>query len=252
MKRLFFFLLLIPCSLSAQINESDSLKWQANLSLSGFYQAGNVETIIFRANSDVSIKAWRNWVFETKNSYVYQEFGKEKADEDILSLNFLNFNPNRKLYPLVLGFVSTNFRREIDLRYLFGAGVSYQFLNEPDNWLRLSVTTEFEHTEFARANFNRSQYDGETSISTFRGTLWVNGKYELVKDKLILSHESYYQPSLERSSNFRWQADTSLELPIWEFLNITMSYLYTFENIVIAGQKPEDRFLTFGVSLKSQ
>jgi len=248
---MFVHLRLIPISLSAQMNESVALNWPSNRSLSGLYQVGNVETIIFRANSDVSLKTWRNWVFETKNSYVYQEFGKEKADEDILSLNFLNFNPNRKLYPLVLGFVSTNFRREIDLRYLFGAGISYQLLSKSDNWITLSVTTEFEHTEFARANFNRSQYDGETSISTFRGTLWVNGKYELVKDKLILSHESYYQPSLERSSDFRWQADTSLELPVWEFLNVTMSYLYTFENIVIAGQKPEDRFVTFGVSLKS-
>ncbi|NET32927.1 MAG: DUF481 domain-containing protein [Cyanothece sp. SIO1E1] len=251
MKRLFFFLLLIPSSLSAQMNESDSLGWQASLSLSGFYQAGNVETIIFRANSDVSIKAWRNWVFETKNSYVYQEFGKEKADEDILSLNFLNFNPNRRFYPLVLGFVSTNFRREIDLRYLFGAGISYQLLNEPDNWLRLSVTTEFEHTEFGKTEFNRSQYNGDTIINTFRGTIWLNARYELVPGKMILRHESYYQPSLERSSNFRWQSDLGLEFPIWKKMNLTMNYLHTFENIVIAGQKPEDRFVTVGFSIKS-
>jgi len=40
--------------LSAQINESDTLSIKANLSLTGFYQGGNVETIIFRAKSEFS------------------------------------------------------------------------------------------------------------------------------------------------------------------------------------------------------
>ena len=130
MKKILYYFLFLPIFLSAQINESDTLNLKANLSLTGFYQGGNVETLIFRAKSDLSFKPLKKWVFKTKNSYVYQEFGKEKADEDILSLNFLYFNPERKIYPLLLGFVSTNFRREINLRYLLGAGVTYQILNK--------------------------------------------------------------------------------------------------------------------------
>lgn len=130
MRKLLFYFLLLPILLSAQINESDTLKTKANLSLTGFYQGGNVETLIFRAKSDFSFRPLKKWVFKTQNSYVYQEFGKKKADEDILSLNFLYLNPERRLYPLLLGFVSTNFRREIDLRYLVGAGVTYQVLHK--------------------------------------------------------------------------------------------------------------------------
>jgi len=100
------------------------------MSLTGFYQRGNVETVIFRAKSDFSFKPWKKWVFKNQNSYVFQEFGKEKADEDILSLNFLYLNPEQKIYPFVLGFVSTNYRRAIDLRYLFGAGVTFQILEK--------------------------------------------------------------------------------------------------------------------------
>ena len=103
MKKVLFYFLFFPIFLSAQINESDTLKVKANLSLTGFWQGGNVETLIFRAKSDLSLKLHKKWVFKTKNSYVYQEFGKNKADEDILSLNFLYFNPDRKIYPLVLG-----------------------------------------------------------------------------------------------------------------------------------------------------
>ena len=93
MKKILCYFLFFPIFLSAQVNESDSLSVKAKLSLTGFWQGGNVETLIFRAQSEVSFTPWKKGVFKTKNSYVYQEFGKEKADEDILSLNFLYFNP---------------------------------------------------------------------------------------------------------------------------------------------------------------
>lgn len=251
MRKFISFFFFFPLCLSAQINESDTLKLKADLSLTGIFQGGNVETIIFRAKSSVSYKPWKKWVYKTTNSYVYQEFGKEKADEDFLSLNFLYFNPEKKLYPLVLTFVSTNFRREIDLRSLFGAGFTYQIFSKEDNWLKLSLTSEYEQTDFNLDNFNRSEFDGSQSINTFRGTLWVNGKYKLFDKKLILNHESYFQPSLEQSNNYRWQADIGLELPLSKWLNFKVNYLHTFESIVVEDQEEEDRFLTFGFTIKS-
>lgn len=71
-------LLVAPISLFSQINESDTLKLKADLSLTGFFQGGNVDTFIFRAKSDFSYKPLKKWVFKTQNSYVYQEFGKKK------------------------------------------------------------------------------------------------------------------------------------------------------------------------------
>ena len=251
MKKIIYFILLFPLFISAQINESDTLKFKADISLTGIYQAGNVETLIFRAKSGLSVKPWKKWVFKTQNSYVYQEFGRNKADEDILSLNFIYFNPDKKLYPFTLGFLSTNFRREIDLRYLVGAGFTYQPLNKKRHWLKFSISCEYEKTDFDLSNFNRSEYNGSQYIDTFRGTIWINGKYHLLKNKVIFSHESYFQPSLEKSNNFRWQADFSLELPIWKFLNFKINYLHTFENIVIENQKQADKFLTFGFTVKS-
>ena len=251
MKYFLLLILLLPTFVHAQINESDTLNFKARLSLTGFWQGGNVETLIFRASSDVSFKPWHKAVFKTKNSYVYQEFGKVKADEDILSLNFLYLNPDKKIYPLFLGFLSTNFRREIELRYLFGAGVTFQVLNSKKDWLKFSFTSEYENTNFNKTNFNKTEYNGDETINTMRGTIWISGRYHLFKNKLILNHESYFQPSLEQSNNFRWQADVSLELPVWKYLNFKINYLHTFESIVIANQKQEDRFLTFGLTLKS-
>ena len=253
MKKFLFYLLFFPIIISAQINESkiDSLKIKADLSLTGFWQSGNVETLIFRAKSNLSFIPWENWVFKTQNSYVYQAFDKDKADEDILSLNFLYINPERKIYPFVLGFVSTNFRREIDIRSLFGAGVTFQILNKKKDWLKASISSEYEQTRFEKSNFNITNYNGDNSIDTFRATIWLNGKYHVFKDKLIITHESYYQPSLEENDNYRWQADIGIELPFWKYLNFKVNYLRTFESIVIQNQKREDQFLTFGLTLKS-
>jgi hypothetical protein len=251
MYKLLYCLLFFPLILSSQINESDTLSIKAKLSLTGFYQAGNVETIIFRAKSDFSFKPWKNWVYKNQNSYVYQAFNKEKADEDILTLNFLYLNPERKVYPFVLGFVSTNFRREIDLRSLVGAGATVQIIAKEDHWLKLSLSSEYEQTRFSKTDFNYDQYDGEESIRTLRGTVWVNGKYELFKKKLILNHEIYFQPSLQESNNFRWQGDIGLELPIWKYLNFKINYRYTFESIVIQNQLQADEVLSFGFTLKS-
>ncbi len=248
---LLICILIFSYSISAQINESDSLNFKANLSLTGFFQAGNVDTFIFRANSDLKFTPFKNWVYKTKNSYLYQEFGKSKADEDILSLNFLYLNPKKKFYPLALGFFSSNFRRRIDMRFLVGGGVTYQVLEHKKHWLKAALTSEYENTFFNETNFSRSKYDGLKTIETIRATLWVNGKYKLFKDKVIISHESYIQPSLEDSDNYRWQADLSLELPLWKYLNFKINYIYTFESVVIENQSQEDQFLTFGFTLKS-
>jgi putative salt-induced outer membrane protein YdiY len=73
----------------------------------------------------------------------------------------------------------------------------------------------------------------------------------VIKEKVILNHELYFQPSLEQSNNFRWQGDIGLELPIWKHLNFKINYRHTFESIVIENQQQEDRILTFGFTLKS-
>jgi hypothetical protein len=251
MKKYAYYFLIFPFFLSAQINESDSLNIKSSLSLTGFWQSGNVETLILRGRTDFSVKPWKKWVYKNTNSYVYQEFGKEKADSDFLSLNFLYFNPERRIYPQVLGFVSTNYRREIDLRYIVGAGATYQILKHKEHWLKTSLTFEYEETDFKSSAFNKDNYNGNGTIETFRSTIWLNGKYTLFKKKVVLSHESYYQPSLENSDNYRWQLDFGVELPLWDFLSFKINYLHKFESIVIENQEEEDQYLTFGFTLKS-
>lgn len=250
-QKAIYYLLFFPIFIHAQPEESDTLKLKADLSVTGIWQGGNVQTLIFRAKSDVIYKPWKKWVFNTKNSYVYQAFGKQKADEDVLSLNFLYFNPEKSVYPFLLGIASSNFRRQIDLRYLLGLGATFQLLKEKDNWLKMSISSEYEETDFKKATFNRTDYNVSRTIKTLRSTLWVNGKHTLVKDKIIMTHESFFQPSVSQGDNFRWRFEAGLNFPSWKFLEFQISYLHTYESIVIEGQKLEDGFLTFGFTVKN-
>jgi len=53
---------------------------------------------------------------------------------------------------------------------------------------------------------------------------------------------------LEWRDNLRWQAEAGLDVPLWQGLNFTSNFIYTYESIVTAKQKNQDSILTFGFS----
>ena len=63
MKKLLYYFLIFPICLSAQINESDTLKVKASVSITGFYQGGNVETLIFRTKTDFTSNKSRDSLY---------------------------------------------------------------------------------------------------------------------------------------------------------------------------------------------
>ncbi len=251
MRKLLLLFALLPFCLFAQKTDSDTLKLKADASLNGFWQTGNVTTFIFRTRANLSYRPWDKWILTSRNSYLYQEFGRVKADVDIESLNFLSFDPDRRFFPLVIGIVTSNFRREIDLRYKIGAGVTYKLFDSEDVKLRFSLSSEYENTHFDKDQFNFDEYNGSTYINTVRSTLWVSGEYHVFDKKLILKHIAFFQPSLGDSNNFRWEADLTAELPISKKFAFNANYLHTYERIVVEDQKQADRFLTFGFTYKS-
>jgi hypothetical protein len=250
--RLFLFILtVLPILSYGQVKESDTLKLKARLSVTGLFQEGNVQTTIFRTKTEFQYKPLKDLIYQNTSSYIYQAFGGVKADEDILSLNFLTYKPENRIYPFALTFISTNFRREIGVRYLMGGGLTADFLKKKKSTLKLSLSSEVERTRFSNTNFNQNQYDGKAQVNTLRGTVWLYGRHSLFNDKVILFHESYVQPSLLEKENFRWRGELGMEFPVFKHLSFQVDYWHTFESLVITGQEQADRFLTFGVVLRS-
>ncbi|WP_299461664.1 DUF481 domain-containing protein [uncultured Microscilla sp.] len=248
MKNLFFLWLLLPQISVAQLNKSDSLGLRTKLTLTGFWQEGNAEVLVFRGKANVSIGTGQ-WVFKTQNAYLYQEFFRQKADEDIFSRNFVYFSPKHRIYPFMLGFVATNFRRQINLRYFVGAGLTWQIIRRKAQTLKLALSGEYEQSNFAQDKFNQPIFNGKSTITTWRATVWLLGKFKLSKH-LSWHYESYVQPSLIHAGNMRWQLETGLETPLWRFVSLRVNYLYMYEKLVVVNERPQDSFLTFGVNIQ--
>ena len=248
----FILFLLFCCllhnNLVAQLNESDTLLAQYNTALAGNLQSGNLEAIAVRLKADFSFAPTSLWAFKTQNTYRYQEFFDNKADNDFSSRNFLYLWQRRRIYPFAMVFISTNFRRKIDYRYFSGAGATWQLVRQPNHTMKMALAGVYESTRFAGNTYNYSEYNGSKNIDTWRASAWFFGKHTLADNHLRIYYEAFVQPSLKQSGNFRWQTEIGLEWPVWKGWSITANYLFTHENVVVSTVKTDDRLLVFGIS----
>ncbi len=234
----------------AQINESDTLTFQTKNTIISSWQSGNVDLLAIRAKLDLSASVKKKWVCKSQNSFLYQEIFKRKADEDVFSRNFLYYNPHQIFYPFVMGFISTNFRREIDMRYFTGIGITWQGIKSKNHTLKFAISGIYEETRFKNYVFNSDFYTQNNSniIATTRATAWIFGKHFVFDKKIIVHYDGYVQPSFERSENIRWQIDAGADFILPKNFSIVANILYTYESAIAISQKQEDTIVTFGFS----
>ncbi|GAB4025231.1 hypothetical protein GCM10028809_04870 [Spirosoma gilvum] len=230
------------------MNESDTARLQVRASLTGNFQQGNVEVTTLRGKLDLVTSPVRSWVFKSQNSSLYQSFYSTKADNDLFSRNYLYYHPERRVYPFAIAYVSTNYRRKIDLRYFAGAGGTLQLINTPRNVLKVSAGAVFEKTRFTATTYNEIRYNGSQAIDLWRGTAWLGGWHYLLDNHLRLYYDAYYQPAFSDAANYRWQFDFGFDFPIWRGLAFNALYTYTHENVVVTQVQPDDKLLTVGLS----
>ncbi len=247
MKRIIWVLLFIPFHLLAQINESDTLRLQTRVNIGGNWQEGNFEIFTLRTKADLSTMLGNGtWVFKTQNNYLYQEEFKTRVDEDVFSRNFLYFKPQSRIYGFAIGFISTNFRRKIDIRYFGGGGATWQIIRTDKNILKIAAGILYEETKFKIDNFNIDFYDGSRFINVLRSSHWLIGKHEMLGGKVIFDYYCFIQPSLQRADNYRWQVEASLDFPLSKALKVGVSYIYTYENVIADRLRNFDQFFTYG------
>lgn len=243
-----FLLCLIASPALAQLNESDTTRLQLRASLTGNFQQGNVEVTTVRGKLDLVTSPVRSWVFKSQNSSLYQSFYSTKADNDLFSRNYLYYHPERQIYPFAIAYVSTNYRRKIDLRYFAGAGATLQLISKPKHVLKLSAGAVYENTRFSADTYNEARYNGSQTIDLWRVTAWLGGWHYLLDNHLRLYYDAYYQPAFSDANNYRWQYDIGFDFPIWRGLAFNALYTYTHENVVVTKIQPDDKILTVGLS----
>ena len=235
-------------SLFAQLNESDTIKFQLRAGVSGNYQQGNVEVLNIRSKIDFSFSPVKNWVIKSQNSSLYQAFYSTEADNDIFSRNYIYFKPQSKVYPFVIAYISTNYRRKINTRYFAGAGITWQAINTGKHVVKFSLSSVYEATRFLADRYNFAEYNGNKNIRLWRGTLFMGGWDYLLEKHVRINYDVYWQPAFKSSNNYRVQVDIGADFPVWKGLSFNILYVFTHENVVIEKIKQEDRILTFGAA----
>jgi hypothetical protein len=232
----------------AQINESDTSKWQIKTSLSGNYQTGNVVFLNIRSKFDVLFSPNRRWVFKSQNNSLYQSFYDKKADNDVFSKNYVYYKPQNNFYTYAMSFVSANYRRKIDARYFVGLGETWQIVNNRQHFVKFSLSAVYEQTTFSEAVFNAAEYNGSNKINVWRGTAYIAGGHQLFDKHLYVFYDAYWQPAFDNSTNYRMQYDIGFNFPLWKGLAVNVLYAFSQENVVVQKIKTNDAVLTFGFS----
>lgn len=234
-------------NVAAQINESDTLKFQLRATLTGNFQRGNVNVTSIRSKLDFSYSPLNNWVFKSQNSSLYQSFAA-KADNDIFSRNFLYFNPKNRIYPYAISFISTNYRRKINSRLFAGVGGTWQVVNQKHHILKLSANAVYENTKFNGSTFNFSELNGADESRVWRGTVFLTGLHNLFEKYIRLYYDAFWQPAFANSNDYRYEYEIGLDFPVWKGFSFNCLYSYKHENVVVNKIKQDDKMLTFGIA----
>lgn len=245
--KFIIILAVLPFITQAQINESDTARVQLRSSITGNYQAGNVQLFALRGRIELSATG-KNIVFKTQNNGLYQSFFKTKADADLFSRNFLYYRPQQRVYPFVMGFVASNYRLKINTRVFVGGGATWQIIKSSKSNIKLSASMVYEQTAFSRSQFNNTHYTGQKQIRLWRATSWLAGQHRFNESGFRLHYTIYYQPGLDGQNNYRISSEAGLDFPVYKGLGFTMLYTNLYEQVVVTGVKQRDALFSFGLN----
>lgn len=240
-------LLIAWANLSAQLNESDSIRWQVKFNATASVLDGNVARTLLLTRIEVA-HANDRWGISTRNDYQYGRTFYNLTENDVISYNFIYIKPLARVYPYVMGLVETNLRRRIDFRYQVGPGVSWNVVRKKTSFVKLSVTGTYENTQYNGSVFDDEQYNGSTVLDTWRLTGRIFGKHRLL-DKVRISYEFWWQQSLSDRVNYRFHTEEAVELPVTKHIAFRTAVRYSYENIELVGLKPYDLFWTYGLTI---
>ena len=233
---------------SAQLNESDTALAQIRLGVTGVKQNGNVDLFILRGRLEWVARLSPRITFKSQNNSLYQQFSGFKADNDIISRNYLYYQPTAKIYPFALAFMQSNFRLKIDSRYFAGAGATLQLIRNRGQSVKVASSLVYEQTRFSVASFNEALYDGQQLISIWRPTFFVSGIHHLAHDQIHFRYMAYWQYGLDRVQNQRVQYEFGVELRVWKGFAVNVLYVFNFEQVVATNVLTTDSILTFGLT----
>lgn len=219
---------------------NDSLILHTKLSLDGIAHFGNVQRLLSRQTIDIALKN-RTVDSEIHLLYVYGEQANTVTENDVLSVvNFGNAITD-DFAGLIFGTFESSRLRKIETRFQFGIG--------PKMTLYASETTQWKLSTVLL--IDRTNFDNGERMKSNRLSLRLKGSQVVIEDKLRLSLEAYFQPSISHmTTDYRWRSTLRCELPFTRLLSISGAYVHSYESITKESRLPGDITLTLGLTLQ--
>ncbi len=237
----FFCALFLAGTVSPASAQKKHHDWSGGLAAEAMVQTGNVETQFLTLRGDVSTL---DSVVEVgfHGEFAYGEQDNIKNQQLLLGAATVDFWSESIFSPFLLGTAETNFQRQIDLRWQAGGGVKWLFWNDTTNEVSFSAAALFDATEYDPL----AELD---PVRTGRGSFRLKGKHILLNTYLVVTHTTFFQPSLSWAKDFRWNTLITFDVPLSAVVSLRASVGNTFENIVPPDKKKHDAKLLFGLKL---
>jgi Protein of unknown function, DUF481 len=251
---LFVMFVAMNVKLVAQNQSRDTTRYDLHVASTFILSGGNLERSVTQnrlwgsvGNSKIELV--------TENSYRYGRNFTRVVENDLLTRNYIRFFPHNKLYGFVLGTYEDNFRRSIENRWQLGGGGAYNFYQKKRDFLRMSIAMVYDESKYKTDVFNITDYNGSENINETRGIIRFGGIQTILKNHLVLRHDTWVMLGLANSQNYRWHSLIGLQIPIYKGLAMKTDFDYSYESVTVGSNNPfgypsstSDWIFSFGFS----
>lgn len=228
--RIFLVFALILCLNITYAAAGDSLSsWSGHIKAGGFFLKGNTDK--FSTSGEFQLM-FRKGIIESILSATasYGESDGVKDENDRSATYTLDFYYDNIWSPFILQFAEYSFARNIDLRSQSGAGIKYTFVPFPKYKSSLSAAGIFDYT-------NYKNVPGYDDSKTFRLSIRLKSKILLLNGMMVLSHVTFYQPSVKEIRDRIWRSETSVGINITSMITFSTTYKYQYEYYTVEDRK---------------
>jgi len=234
--------LLLASSAHAQNQQQrDTTLIVYNGQLTGAYSRGGVNRTLLSTTQNVTFTRGKHYGLPITGSFIYgKQDGFLKERELLINATPYYYKGRFRAYAIG-GYERSNLRGITD-RVQLGGGPGWAFYSDTlGREVSISNLIIWEKTYFLK----REPPQANPQV-TARNSVRLKVAYSI--KILTLNSTTFYQPSLERFSNYRFSNLTTLALKLTKALAVNFSYNYTHESQYSDGKVPDNTNVTLGVS----
>jgi len=233
------FIFLLVADARSQFN--DTVNYFLNLAATGIINRTDASrSYVF--NNQLRANAKKNNVsLNSGLSWIYGELNRQLSNNDFSAAVDFGYRKDSSRFEYwALGTFEKSVSLNINSRYQYGGGISYDFIKRGDDRLNLSNGLLYESSDL---HINDSVND---FYHTWRNSLRLKYRFGIKQDLVVLEGTHFLQNSLSNKMDYIIKSNSSLSVRIYRWVSFTSAVTYNKLNRL----KRDNLLITFGVSFQ--